>query len=109
VAAKKPNPEVYLKVLDDLGLTPQDCVAFEDSANGIGATSAVGLVTIVTPSIYTADDDFTGATVLLRNLDEPFSTALFKPRTSLSDLSLDMAELIMGARSPSPRQPRPTD
>lgn len=102
VAAKKPDPEVYLKVLDDLGLAPRDCVAFEDSANGIGATSAVGLVTVVTPSIYTADDDFTGATVLLRNLDEPFSTALFKPRTSLSDLSPDMDELIMGTRSPAP-------
>lgn len=96
VSVKKPDPEVYLRVLDDLGLAPRDCIAFEDSANGLGATSAAGIATVVTPSIYTAGDDFTGATVLLRNLDEPYSTALFKPRTSLSDLSRDAADLIMG-------------
>jgi HAD superfamily hydrolase (TIGR01509 family) len=58
---KKPNPQVYLKVLADMNLRAADCVAFEDSANGLRAALAAGLDTVITPSGLTAHHDFKGA------------------------------------------------
>ena len=58
---KKPNPQVYMKVLADLGLRAADCVAFEDSSNGLRAARAAGLETVITPNSFTAHHDFKGA------------------------------------------------
>lgn len=58
---KKPHPQVYLKVLADMGLQAPDCIAFEDSANGLRAAQAAGLATVVTPNGFTAHHDFSGA------------------------------------------------
>jgi HAD superfamily hydrolase (TIGR01509 family) len=69
VAAKKPDPEVYRLVLSDLGLSAADCVAFEDSGNGLVAARAAGLRTVVAPSIYSAEDDFTGADLVVDTLE----------------------------------------
>jgi beta-phosphoglucomutase-like phosphatase (HAD superfamily) len=69
VGAKKPDPEVYHLVLSDLGLPADDCLAFEDSRNGLVAARGAGLRTVVAPSIYSADDDFTGADVIVDTLE----------------------------------------
>lgn len=58
---KKPHPQVYLQVLGDMGLPASECLAFEDSANGLQAATAAGLRTIVTPNDFTAHHDFSGA------------------------------------------------
>lgn len=58
---KKPNPQVYLKVLADMNLSAANCVAFEDSANGLRAALAAGLDTVITPNSFTAHHDFKGA------------------------------------------------
>lgn len=69
VSTKKPDPEVYHLVLADLGLPAQDCLCFEDSRNGLVAANAAGLPTIVTPSLYSAEDDFTGAALIVDGID----------------------------------------
>lgn len=61
VPIKKPDPQVYRKVLADMGLAANQCVAFEDSANGLRAAMAAGLPTVITPNSFTADHDFSGA------------------------------------------------
>ncbi|TBN38370.1 HAD family hydrolase [Paracoccus subflavus] len=61
VAAKKPSPEIYDLALERLHVTPSQAVAFEDSTNGLRSALAAGLPCIVTPSVYTAGDDFSGA------------------------------------------------
>lgn len=71
VAAKKPAPDIYLKVLADLGLDRGDCLVVEDSGIGVRAATSAGLVTLVTISHYTADDDFTGAAVVRADLGDP--------------------------------------
>ena len=76
VSRKKPDPEVFNLVLADLGLAAADCVAFEDSANGLKAALAGGIVTIITPSIYTRAEDFSAAALVLKDLDEPLPVAL---------------------------------
>lgn len=67
---KKPHPQVYLKVLADMGLQAAQCVAFEDSANGLKAATAAGLDTVITPNSFTAHHDFTGALRVVPDLSE---------------------------------------
>ena len=38
-----------------------NCVAFEDSSNGLRAALAAGLATVITPNGFTAHHDFKGA------------------------------------------------
>ena len=66
---KKPAPDAYLLALARLGLPAADCLAFEDSANGLAAARAAGIATVVTPGIYTAHETFEGATVVLPSLE----------------------------------------
>ncbi len=43
VSASKPDPEGFLKGAAELGLAPEECVAFEDSRPGITAALAAGM------------------------------------------------------------------
>ena len=61
VAAKKPAPDVFQLALRRLGLAPEDCLAFEDSRNGMLSAAGAGLRVHIVPSMYTEDEDFTGA------------------------------------------------
>ena len=71
VRAKKPDPEVFETALRKLRLPVASCVAFEDSAHGANAARGAGLPVVVTPGIYTADDDFSGASSVISDLGEP--------------------------------------
>jgi HAD superfamily hydrolase (TIGR01509 family) len=71
VSAKKPAPDIYQWALDQLQLNPDDCLAFEDSENGLKASLGAGLRTIVTINDYTIDHDFSGASLVLSDLGEP--------------------------------------
>jgi beta-phosphoglucomutase-like phosphatase (HAD superfamily) len=71
VPGKKPEPDIYHWVLDQLGLPAQQCVAIEDSENGLRASLAAGLDTVITISDYTRLQDFSGAAVVLSDLGEP--------------------------------------
>lgn len=71
VTRKKPDPEVYELTLQRLGLSASDCVAVEDSRNGLLASHAAGIPTIVTPSLYTAGEDFSEALAVLSDFGEP--------------------------------------
>ncbi len=68
VAAKKPAPDLFALALARLDLPASDCLAFEDSRNGVLSATAAGLRTIVTPGMYTLDDDFTGAEMVIESL-----------------------------------------
>lgn len=67
---KKPNPQVYLKVLADMGMSAAECVAFEDSSNGLRAATAAGLDTVITPNGFTAHHDFKGALRVVSDLSQ---------------------------------------
>lgn len=71
VARKKPDPEVYRRVLERLDLPPAAAVAIEDSENGCRAAVACGIPTIVTTSGYTTDHDFAGSALVVDSLGEP--------------------------------------
>ncbi|MBA3056522.1 MAG: HAD-IA family hydrolase [Gammaproteobacteria bacterium] len=65
---KKPNPQVYLQVLQALSLAPTHGLAFEDSSNGLRAARAADLATVVTPTTYTALHNFHAALRVLPDL-----------------------------------------
>jgi HAD superfamily hydrolase (TIGR01509 family) len=65
---KKPHPQVYLQTLSRLGLPAHACMAFEDSSNGLQAATGAGLTTLITPTGFTAHQDFTGAARVLPDL-----------------------------------------
>ncbi len=75
VPRKKPAPDIYELALRELGAGPADVVVVEDSSNGLrAALAAGGLTTVVTVSGYTADEDFSGAALVVTSLgddDEP--------------------------------------
>ena len=67
---KKPHPHVYSQTLTRMGLAGTDCLAFEDSSNGLRAALSAGLPVIVTPNSFTAQHDFTGARQILPDLGQ---------------------------------------
>ncbi len=71
VPAKKPAPDIYNWALDALKLAPEECLAFEDSGNGIRASLGAGIPTVVSVNGYTTEDEFKGALVVLSDLGEP--------------------------------------
>jgi HAD superfamily hydrolase (TIGR01509 family) len=50
VARGKPAPDVYLEAARRLGVRPEDCLAVEDSENGIRAAKAAGMRVVVLPN-----------------------------------------------------------
>lgn len=71
VPAKKPAPDIYAWVLEQLGLPASACLAIEDSRNGVLAARGAGVPVVVTPSAYTAGEDFTGSAAVVSDLGEP--------------------------------------
>jgi HAD superfamily hydrolase (TIGR01509 family) len=68
VPAKKPAPDIYNWVLNELKLAPQDCIALEDSNNGLRSSLAAGIKTYITTNPYTCKQDFTGAAAVFEDL-----------------------------------------
>ena len=47
----KPNPDPYLRAAERLGAAPEDCLALEDSFNGVRSASAAGMMTVMVPDL----------------------------------------------------------
>jgi beta-phosphoglucomutase-like phosphatase (HAD superfamily) len=58
VAKVKPDPELYLKALDGLGVAPEEAAAFEDSPNGALAAKRAGLKCVIVPNALTSRLEF---------------------------------------------------
>jgi len=69
VSRLKPDPEVYLCALDQLGVSPESAPAVEDSELGLHAAAAAGLATVVVTTDYTAEQDFAGAAMVRSSYD----------------------------------------
>jgi len=59
VAHGKPEPDVYLYACEQIGERPQDCMAVEDSPNGIMAAYRAGLRTVMVPDLTQPDEGLT--------------------------------------------------
>jgi len=72
VPTGKPAPDVFLEAARRLGVPPENCVAIEDSANGIRAAHAAGMRVIAIPNMrYPPTSDALGlADVIIDSLNE---------------------------------------
>ncbi len=70
IPIKKPLPDVYQYVLDKLDLKASECIAFEDSYNGVQAATRISIPTLITSNNYTEEDDFSGAMIVLDSLGD---------------------------------------
>lgn len=57
VERSKPDPEIFLKAAEMLGVRPEDCIVLEDSRNGIRAAKAAGMTAIMIPDLIPPDDE----------------------------------------------------
>ena len=71
VPRKKPAPDIYNYAMSRLGLSAGDCLALEDSANGLKSARAAGLDVLITVNQFTDKQDFSDAAVVLDHLGEP--------------------------------------
>lgn len=92
VAEKKPAADIYRYVLEKMQLPAEDCIAIEDSHNGLCSARGAGLKTIITVEDYTRAQDFSGAGIVLDQLGEPDSpfTVLAGDAGEASYVDIDM-------------------
>jgi len=64
VSRPKPDPEIYLRAAELLGIAPPNCLVFEDSHSGVAAGLAAGMRVI---GIRTTYDNLPGASVCVDN------------------------------------------
>ncbi len=71
VAAKKPAPDIYLLAIEKLEIAPSNCVAIEDSRNGLLSANSAGIPVLVTTSWFTTGEDFSEARLVVSALGDP--------------------------------------
>jgi len=71
VSAKKPAPDIYLYAMAQLGVSATECLAFEDSENGILSSLGANIPTLITINDYTKNHQFEGALLVVDQLGEP--------------------------------------
>ena len=64
----KPSPDLYLLAAARLECEPQECLAFEDSANGLLSAKAAGMRCVIVPNKVTAQSDFSTADLVIPSL-----------------------------------------
>ncbi len=71
VTQGKPEPEIYLKAAQRLGVEPGEMMVLEDSEAGTRAAAAAGAVIISVPNRHTQVQDFSVATEVVSSLSVP--------------------------------------
>lgn len=71
VPAKKPAPDIYTYALQQLNLSADNCIAFEDTANGLKSALGAEVKTVITVSYYSQHENFTDASLVVDHLGEP--------------------------------------
>jgi HAD superfamily hydrolase (TIGR01509 family) len=66
----KPAPDLYIAVLDCLGVNASEALAIEDSPNGVVAAKSAGIRCVAIPNTITARLDLSHADLVLRSLSE---------------------------------------
>jgi HAD superfamily hydrolase (TIGR01509 family) len=70
-ARHKPHPDPFLKAAAAIGVAPEDCLALEDSHNGVRAAAAAGMMTVMVPDLLDPTEEMQGLCVrIARDLHE---------------------------------------
>lgn len=66
----KPDPEIFLLAAEKLGISPVDCVVFEDAPSGVAAAHAAGMKAVAVPHATSPAENLQAADLILNNLEE---------------------------------------
>lgn len=72
----KPQPDVYLRAAELLGVSPTRCAAIEDTGVGVEAAAAAGMLVIAVPHSLTRHHDFRRASGTAASVLEAVSLVL---------------------------------
>jgi HAD superfamily hydrolase (TIGR01509 family) len=103
VPHKKPAPDIYQWVLQQLELPASACLVIEDSLPGVAAATAAGLPTIVTVSGYTRSDRFADALAVLSDCGEPDAPMRQLAGVAAESAHVTVAQLQAWHRAAQPR------
>lgn len=71
VTHSKPDPEIYLMACKSLNVKPEECIAIEDSLNGLKSAKAAGMYTIMVPDRIAPNEETAKVSdYVLKNLGE---------------------------------------
>lgn len=71
VSSGKPNPEIYLKTVQGLGISKDNCIVFEDSISGVISARNAGLEVIGLTTSHTENELINvGATFCIKDFSE---------------------------------------
>jgi len=99
VPDKKPAADIFVYALQQLNLSADECLAFEDSENGLKSSKGAGLKTVVTINDYTKDHDFSNADLILDQFGDqnnPFKVIDNKglKKDSFSFFNIELAQPV---------------
>ena len=80
VSHGKPDPEIFLRAAEKLGVDPADCAVFEDTYAGIQAAVRAGMLPVMVPDYVPARDEERACAVILNSMAE--APAAFSDRIS---------------------------
>ena len=66
----KPDPEIFLKAAEKLGMKPEECAVVEDSEFGVQAAKFAGMKAIAFDSPNTHNQDISGADAIIKDIGE---------------------------------------
>jgi HAD superfamily hydrolase (TIGR01509 family) len=66
----KPAADPFLRAAERLGVEPSQCLALEDSHNGVRSASAAGMMTVMVPDLVGPTDEIDGLCSVVRSLHE---------------------------------------
>lgn len=66
----KPDPEIYLKAAEKLGVSPEECIVIEDSKDGVLSAKNAKMKCIGINHEYTPKGDLDSADIIINNLNE---------------------------------------
>jgi len=72
----KPSPDVYLLAAQRIGVSPEDCIVFEDSPNGLSAAKSAGMFCVVIQSDSELIQKLSKADYLIQSFTEMTLTRL---------------------------------
>lgn len=82
VERTKPDPALFLRAAEALGVEPSQAIAIEDSLNGVKAAKTAGMFTLAVPNTITRYLDLSSADVVLERLSQlPLSQLLEQARS----------------------------
>jgi HAD superfamily hydrolase (TIGR01509 family) len=86
VAQGKPYPDLFLRAAELLGVAPEECLAVEDSLNGIRAAYMAGMMSVMVPDLLAPTEE-------IRAMCEHVALDLHEVRAIIADHTPECAPL----------------